>query len=88
MVLLKISPKEAALARLRNVAVSFESGAVRSTLAVALAACLSSSRMKLRAATLGKMVKKERKKTDNPREGWEDGTPPPHRDFKERRVWC
>ena len=23
-------------------------------------------------------------KTDNPREGWEDGTPPPHRDFKER----
>ena len=31
--------------------------------------------------------RKERKKTDNPREGWEDGTPPPHRDFKER-VWC
>ena len=29
---------------------------------------------------------KERKKTDNPREGWEDGTPPPHRDFKERGV--
>ena len=28
---------------------------------------------------------KERKKTD-PREGWEDGTPPPHRDFKERSV--
>ena len=30
----------------------------------------------------------ERKKTDNPREGWEDGTPPPHRDFnrlKERK---
>ena len=27
----------------------------------------------------------KRKKTDNPREGWEDGTPPPHRDFKERR---
>ena len=24
---------------------------------------------------------KERKKTYNPREGWEDGTPPPHRDF-------
>ena len=38
--------------RLGNVAVSFESGAARSTLAVALAACLSSSRMKLRAATL------------------------------------
>ena len=29
---------------------------------------------------------KERKKTDNPREGWENGTPPPHRDFKERCV--
>ena len=36
-----IAFKEAALARLRNVAVSFESDAVRSTLAVALAACLS-----------------------------------------------
>ena len=33
-----------------------------------------------------KKKKKERKKTDNPREGWEDGTPPPHRDFKERCV--
>ena len=32
------------------------------------------------------MYVKERKKTDNPREGWEDGTPPPHRDFKERGV--
>ena len=31
-------------------------------------------------------TQKERKKTDNPREGWEDGTPPPHRDFKERCV--
>ena len=33
-------------------------------------------------------VKKERKKTESekPREGWEDGTPPPHRDFKERCV--
>ena len=31
-------------------------------------------------------LKKERKKTDSPREGWEDGTPPPHRDFKERCV--
>ena len=37
--------------------------------------------------------KKERKQTtrgsdgkNNPREGWEDGTPPPHRDFKERSV--
>ena len=25
--------------------------------------------------------RQERKKTQNPREGWEDGTPPPHRDF-------
>ena len=32
------------------------------------------------------LCRKERKKTDNPREGWEDGTPPPHRDFKERGV--
>jgi len=31
-------------------------------------------------------VQKKEKKTDNPREGWEDGTPPPHRDFKERSV--
>ena len=31
-------------------------------------------------------AKKERKKADKPREGWEDGTPPPHRDFKERGV--
>jgi hypothetical protein len=28
---------------------------------------------------------KERKKENRPpREGWEDGTPPPHRDFKEQ----
>ena len=34
------------------------------------------------------LLKKERKKTDNPREGWGDGTPPPHRDFKETlRCW-
>jgi len=32
------------------------------------------------------VIKKERKKTEKPREGWEDGTPPPHRDFKERGV--
>ena len=32
------------------------------------------------------LKKKERKKTYNPREGWENGTPPPHRDFKERSV--
>ena len=39
-------------------------------------------------ATTQCCLKKERKKTDNPREGWEDGTPPPHRDFKEGTVWC
>ena len=39
-----------------------------------------------RALGESRSVKKERKKTDNPREGWEDGTPPPHRDFKERGV--
>ena len=37
-------------------------------------------------ATPRRPALKERKKTDNPREGWEDGTPPPHRDFKERGV--
>ena len=37
--------------------------------------------MRMRTEYLGK-----RKKTHNPREGWEDGTPPPHRDFKERRA--
>ena len=31
----------------------------------------------------GRMIGKKRKKTHNPREGWENGTPPPHRDFKE-----
>ena len=31
--------------------------------------------------------KKRKKEAYNPGEGWEDGTPPPHRDFKERRVW-
>ena len=36
--------------------------------------------------TIRRKKKKERKKTDNPREGWEDGTPPPHRDFKEGCV--
>ena len=29
---------------------------------------------------------RKKEKTDNPREGGEDGTPPPHRDFKERGV--
>jgi len=43
--------------------------------------CVSASASQSRA-----QCKKERKKTDNPREGWEDGTPPPHRDFKERGV--
>ena len=40
----------------------------------------------LRILPLTSRTQKERKKTDNPREGWEDGTPPPHRDFKERGV--
>ena len=40
----------------------------------------------LDCAPMADKFKKERKKTDNPREGWEDGTPPPHRDFKERGV--
>ena len=31
-------------------------------------------------------AQRKEKKTDNPREGWEDGMPPPHRDFKERSV--
>ena len=31
-------------------------------------------------------VKRKKAGLDNPREGWEDGTPPPHRDFKERGV--
>jgi len=31
-------------------------------------------------------TEKKIKKTHNPREGWENGTPPPHRDFKERSV--
>ena len=34
------------------------------------------------------LQQKERKKTHSTREGWENGTPPPHRDFKERRVRC
>ena len=31
-------------------------------------------------------VEKRRKKSVSTREGWEDGTPPPHKDFKERGV--
>ena len=42
--------------------------------------------IELRGEPFPTFWKKERKKTDNPREGWEDGTPPPHRDFKERGV--
>ena len=30
--------------------------------------------------------RKKERKTNQPREGWEDGTPPPHRDFKERSA--
>ena len=40
----------------------------------------------LRCFITSKTKLKERKKTDTPREGWENGTPPPHRDFKERGV--
>jgi len=42
--------------------------------------------VKIAPLSCQRAVKKERKKTDNLREGWEDGTPPPHRDFKERGV--
>ena len=31
-------------------------------------------------------VREEKYIQPNPREGWENGTPPPHRDFKERSV--
>ena len=31
---------------------------------------------------------KERNERDKPREGWEDGTPPPHRDFKQPNTTC
>ena len=31
-------------------------------------------------------LERKRKKTDNPREGWEDDTPPPHRDLREREL--
>ena len=38
----------------------------------------------------GFLIKKEIKKTDTPKEGWEDGTPPPHSSqgfhWKERCV--
>ena len=46
----------------------------------------SRRRSSSRAPAPASKREKERKKTDNPREGWEDGTPPPHRDFKERGV--
>ena len=32
--------------------------------------------------------KKKIRKTDNPREGWEDGTPPPHRVDRESGIGC
>ena len=44
------------------------------------------SKEERKQTTQGRDGRKERKKTDNPREGWEDGTPPPHRDSKERSV--
>jgi len=39
---------------------------------------VSRSLLALQPRPLVGVPKKERKKTDNPREGWEDGTPPPH----------
>ena len=49
--------------------------------------CVSASARQSRAlCRYSESREKKRKKTDNPREGWEDGTPPPHRDFKERGV--
>ena len=41
---------------------------------------------KVRSPHTGPGIRYIIKKPDNPREGWEDGTPPPHRDFKERGV--
>ena len=35
-------------------------------------------------AVLAPTERRERKRTCQGRDGWEDGTPPPHRDFKER----
>jgi hypothetical protein len=32
------------------------------------------------------VFKESKKDNRHAREGWEDGTPPPHRDFKERGV--
>ena len=40
----------------------------------------------LRYLVRASLLKKERKKTANPREGWENGTPPPHRDFNVVRA--
>ena len=47
---------------------------------------------------LGERKRKKREKTEskegkkkdtyNPKEGWEDGTPPAHRDFTGRKVCC
>ena len=37
--------------------------------------------MGVRVGSYGCAEKERKKLTDNPREGWEDGTPPPHRDF-------
>ena len=53
---------------------------------VSLRTCVSASARQSRGSLSENLLKKERKKTHNPREGWENGTPPPHRDFKERRV--
>ena len=54
---------------------------------VLTASCAFRRSSALLAAYPGPSKKKERKKTDNPREGWENGTPPAHRDFLARRVY-
>ena len=53
-------------------------------LAVAHPWASASSYLSSQSVADSRCKKKERKKTDNPREGWEDGTPPPHRDFLRR----
>jgi len=45
-----------------------------------LGALLSSPALDVRLPTALQVLQ------DNPREGWEDGTPPPHRDFKARHA--
>ena len=57
--------------------------ATRSRSSGPLGALLSSPALDVRLMTALQVLQVLQ---DNPREGWEDGTPPPHRDFKERCV--